>query len=845
MTATGISLMHAGPNRTAFGTGIDHTARRSSLVAAMLLLPPALVVLLLRQGHVVHAAAGTRGDPRVTPSSPSVVSIVWASSPVLPGETALLQIVRQKHNVAAGSSGCPASSSATVCTVSAPTTKAVCVQASAHSNDTALWFGIPPHLPLSRYRVSVCGASAELNAPDPWWVQGDRGVDASSAGGGEIRVAGRSLAFWRGACVQASAPVATASTTRVRLVPVARERAATAPPLSTLSAEVVSATCYDLVAILPPRSVSTGAYTVEVRNSLSGDASDGWATAGVIKLSENFWFPNKTWHLHSGNNLTAVLEQARATGGGTITLAHGTTFAAPTHTPMVVAHATRLVAASDTSASNARPRIVWSGAVRPYNSDDANHEPLLSTRGTFEVRGIDLVLQGDAAYAGVPVIAIADGSKGGIIADVQVKHERPQITRQRNNRVSNALYIGNASGFTVQDCDFTTRGLPRDTTSNQTAADSVCGLEWTHQNILHLQHASWGRILSSNFSSVCSGWSAASSRSLIFDGNQFVGTGMAQTGGSGMNALGAWRGEQPSGVQLAFVRNRVIENAGASVRSETFTTDAGMSGYYGTTGGSTKNRVSLLRPLTTFHGTSWVTATFAVVAGLGKGQVGEVSRTNYTSDGLELELVAPLEVMLDDSSVVTVAPNCGRGILAGNSYINGTNLQLYGATNYVIADNHLLHMFGSQKIPGGGIRARGLVYDPSADMISAHLPLMRVEIRGNLLNGTNGIDVEGCLSPHDGCHLPFAICDPSCVPGVDLAQAIVVRGNAVHDTHTCSIQLSIRDACKTRISDCHCEGIALQEKLLGVVLDGNELHGNSTTVISSKATGVYCHHCFE
>jgi hypothetical protein len=27
MSATGISLMHAGPNQGAFGTGIDHTAR--------------------------------------------------------------------------------------------------------------------------------------------------------------------------------------------------------------------------------------------------------------------------------------------------------------------------------------------------------------------------------------------------------------------------------------------------------------------------------------------------------------------------------------------------------------------------------------------------------------------------------------------------------------------------------------------------------------------------------------------------------------------------------------------------------------------------------------------------
>ena len=45
MTATGISLMHAGPNHAAFGTGIDHTARRAAAARVLCRMVHLLLVV--------------------------------------------------------------------------------------------------------------------------------------------------------------------------------------------------------------------------------------------------------------------------------------------------------------------------------------------------------------------------------------------------------------------------------------------------------------------------------------------------------------------------------------------------------------------------------------------------------------------------------------------------------------------------------------------------------------------------------------------------------------------------------------------------------------------------------
>ena len=734
-------------------------------------------------------------------SSPSIVgasvAIVWASSPVLPGETALLQIVHR-----ADAAACAAAPDATVCVAGTAT----CATVAALVNDTAASFTVPATFRLARYTATLCGASVELNALEPWWVQGDRG-NATSSGGG-VRVAGRALAFDKhgATCVNASTPLTGAETgVSARLRPA---DSAAAVPL-----QVVSASCYDVVAKLP-QHIAAGPHTVDIRNSLSAE----WTAAGQLAVAAPDSFPARSWYLNQGDNLTQTLKVAQVAGGGTITLASGADFAAPRHIPLVVGHRTRLVGA----AAGGKPRIVWSGAVRGQDAGD--DQPLLSLRGTFELRGVELALNGNAGVAGIPAIAVADGSEGGIIADVSMSHN--QLQPAASDRIANALYIGRARGFRVLDSSFSTRG------ADLSATSKVCSLEWSHQNVLHLQMAEFGLILRSNFSSQCSGWSAASSHSLIFDGNVFAGTGLSRTGGSGSNALGAWHGAKPSGLRLAFLRNRVTENPEALVRSETFTTDGGFSAYYNKTAGSDGDSVRLIAPLTPFHGTDWVTGIFAVVSGTGKGQLAEV----VANKGLEIQLAHPLAVPLDATSVVTVAPNCGQGIIAGNSYTGGTSLQLYGGNRYVLAHNSLAQMRGSKKIPGGGIRILGLVYDDEG-IVPAHLPLMRVELVGNSLADTNGIGVHGC----DVCDLPFAICNPSCPVGTDLAQGVVIRGNTIARTHVCELQ-HWRDVCANKVIDCYCQGISIQEKLLGAVVEGNSLDGNSSIVVSTDAAGVYVLH---
>ena len=114
---------------------------------------------------------------------------------------------------------------------------------------------------------------------------------------------------------------------------------------------------------------------------------------------------------------------------------------------------------------------------------------------------------------------------------------------------------------------------------------------------------------------------------------------------------------------------------------------------------------------------------------------------------------------------------------------------------------------------------------------------MRVELVGNSLADTNGIGVHGC----DVCDLPFAICNPSCPVGTDLAQGVVIRGNTIARTHVCELQ-HWRDVCANKVIDCYCQGISIQEKLLGAVVEGNSLDGNSSIVVSTDAAGVYVLH---
>ena len=119
-------------------------------------------------------------------------------------------------------------------------------------------------------RVTVGGAASEpllLNAPDPWWIQGDEGEAASP--GGWLRVLGKSLAL--------------GGQSMARLEPEHGE------PL-VLRPAAADGFClrFDLPATLP-----TGPYTVRVHNGSGGNAA--WRTAGKLRIEAAPVIPEKTF----------------------------------------------------------------------------------------------------------------------------------------------------------------------------------------------------------------------------------------------------------------------------------------------------------------------------------------------------------------------------------------------------------------------------------------------------------------------------------------------------------------------------------------------------------------------
>jgi hypothetical protein len=113
----------------------------------------------------------------------------------------------------------------------------------------------------------VASAPVLLNAPDPWWVQGDEGARATP--GGWLRVFGKSLRFGRPSIV--------------RLEPETGE---------PIALEPAAADGYAMRVVLPA-DLKTGRYTVRVHNGFGGDAA--WRRAGTIEVAPPCAWPKKVF----------------------------------------------------------------------------------------------------------------------------------------------------------------------------------------------------------------------------------------------------------------------------------------------------------------------------------------------------------------------------------------------------------------------------------------------------------------------------------------------------------------------------------------------------------------------
>lgn len=170
---------------------------------------------------------------------------------------------------------------------------------------------IPDDLELGVYSLRVVSGSAKsapvyLNAPDPWWQQGDWGGEASP--GGSLRVFGKCLSLKCEAAVSLCGPDGTYS-----LEPLRQDE-------------------WSLYAELPS-DMNAGCYQTWVHNGYGGPS--GWRLVGEITIRPHqpFWkqdvFDVRDYgavasdHLEDTAAIQAALDAAGANGGGIVHLPRG------------------------------------------------------------------------------------------------------------------------------------------------------------------------------------------------------------------------------------------------------------------------------------------------------------------------------------------------------------------------------------------------------------------------------------------------------------------------------------------------------------------------------------------
>ncbi len=217
----------------------------------------------------------------------AVPQVFWASDPVRPNETVLLQghgfgsaAVVEVARLEDG--GRPEDSARVV--EPSGWTRVPVLQAS----ECSMKFALPADWKMGVFacRVTVGGLTSPpvlVNAPDPWWLQGDRG--ASATPGGWLRVFGKSLGF--------------GNRLRVRLE-------SEHGPAIVLDA--AGGDCYAARLALPG-NLKPATYAVSVHNGFGGGAA--WRKAGTLLLETPAPWPTKMFNVLDAYGKDAVPQMGK------------------------------------------------------------------------------------------------------------------------------------------------------------------------------------------------------------------------------------------------------------------------------------------------------------------------------------------------------------------------------------------------------------------------------------------------------------------------------------------------------------------------------------------------------
>ncbi len=588
---------------------------------------------LFYTGAVLESGPVAAQSPTRADAAPP--AIVWASDPVRPDETVLLQGDGFRTNSVIELSRLPDSP------VTTPKPEVITDSwrrvEPLQRSEQSLKLVLPKKGLVGAWRCRVHNGDVvsdvvTLNAPDVWWWQGDGGETA--APGGWLRLFGKSLNF--------------GGESRACL------RAANRPSVILHASQ---ADGYALRFALPTH-VEEGDYELFVHNGLGGDAT--WRRAGVVAVQARaLWksdvFNVKDFGPKPGEALLAALKKAEANGGGIVFLPRG-------RYPV----ADRLVIP---------PHTVLKGEgielVSLYWPDlDAPPQELI-TGADFGIESLSLYCQSHKN-----VVADTAASQTMFLKRVRIRANCYFMIERagqefRGHRGPAELHDCGAAvllrgkNFEVSDCDI-----------------------YASYYAIRIIKAKAGVIARNRLLYGGRGYSIENTDRLIFEDNLVSGNNLLAIGNDFTTFYGNYCRH------IYFAKNRLQQMFGAD--REMMTLDAGGGAYFGKIASAVGATLTLagdpvFRDYAPKPHTNWVGAAVMVLDGRGAGQYRFVT----ANQGRQWEVDRPWTVLPDETSRISIAPFRGQNLFIGNTFEDGGAFQLYGAAHdTIVAGNKGSRMDG-------------------------------------------------------------------------------------------------------------------------------------------------------
>ncbi len=520
-------------------------------------------------------------------------------------------------------------------------------------SDEALKFIIPAQWKMGVFacRVTVGGATGEsvlINAPDPWWAQGDEGETATA--GGWLRVMGKSLAV--------------GGHSLVRLQPDKGEM---------LTVQPAMADDYSLRFDLP-HDLKPQEYGIAVHNGSGGGAA--WRNVGKIQinaapapvdkvfnvletygpdavrdmrntLSKYVQPPDRTEGIH------AALKKAKENGGGIVYFPAGRyavngQIEVPDHT-ILKGEGTGLV-------------TIWWGSGH-FNLDGGGPQGRAKVQEpkppSMMIFGRDYGIEDLSLYVPMDYVegVVSDGHL--CMRRVRVRIDHSWLLEGRGE--GNLVRAGR--NFQITDCDLFAKGVA-----------VVC--------------RDWGLVARNRILAMKSNTQLGGGRQLIVEENQFI--SMDPT---------AYQNIAGSGRNIYYGHNH-HEALYAHQSDYSFTFDASGGAYLGGISKTDRTHVTLAADPTYPNwvpekSSWWLRAAIFVLDGRGAGQWRDVTANH----GRSWEIDRPFDTPPDASSVVTIVPFNGRALIVGNhfedaSWVNagyGTSIDVICAGNDCLRSSEMMN----------------------------------------------------------------------------------------------------------------------------------------------------------